>query len=346
VAQRLLAAVDQHVLAPEGAATALRDAVVRSGLGYEGRLVRLLAASSDYPRTVANLAEGVRQVLGATPEATLREALLSELARLAGSGVERGALAGLLARGELALAPRDATAILARALEAASGREQGAGAGAQASGPALAAFSDVPPAHRPAVLAALLGAAVPVADERPERKRLAGDLKGQLLRALADLPEGGLRATVARTLSALEAEQLLNLARSEGDQALHWTLALPDGARWADLHFFHRRWRGTGGGDEAPVHKIVVGVDLSRTGPLRADLLVRSDSVSVRLTAARPDVVERLRAALPELEQRLALGGRRVLLSVTRADEDKVRLDEEVADVAFLREHRVMDLEG
>jgi hypothetical protein len=350
LAARLLGAIEQQLFAPGDDARELRDRVVGSGLGYEGRLARLLAAAPDHQRTLVALAEGIRQALGTTPEAVLRDALWTEIARLAGASGERAALAAMLARGELAEVMRDAHGLLARALHARGGASSPHTRGG-ANAPVLAAFSAIPPALRPAVLMELLGVATaprPATDTRSELAGLAADLKGQLLRALAELPEGRLRATVARTLSGIEAEQLLNLARGAGDQPLHWTLALPDGARWADLHFFHRRWRGAGRAEspDGLVHKIVVGVELSSTGPLRADLLVRSDSLSVRLAAARPEVVERLRAALPELEQRLALGGRRVLLSVTRAGEDKVRVDEEVGDVAYLREHRVMDVEG
>ncbi|MCY3003905.1 MAG: hypothetical protein NTV21_19085, partial [Planctomycetota bacterium] len=60
---------------------------------------------------------------------------------------------------------------------------------------------------------------------------LNGDLKTQLLGALGELDSGTLRDHVFRTLSGLEAEQWLNVARHAAHEPSHWSVPVFDGAR-------------------------------------------------------------------------------------------------------------------
>jgi hypothetical protein len=198
----------------------------------------------------------------------------------------------------------------------------------------LRALVGLPPAQAPSSLVADLAL-------------LGTDLKGQLLAALGDLPEGAAREAVARTLAGLEAEQLLNLARGQSHEALHWSVAVPDGERWTTAHFFHRRAGGGGGGSgKEGAHRMTVAVDFTHTGPVRADLVVGSASLAMRVVASRQEVAERMGARVAELEARLATGGRRVTLVVARAPADEVRVDAGAHDIRFLREHHLMDKNG
>ena len=94
------------------------------------------------------------------------------------------------------------------------------------------------------------------------------------------------------------------------------------------------------------MHRVVIAVEFSHTGAVRADLLVRSDSLTARLRVSRPEVARLLRARAGQLEQRLASAGRRVHLTVEEVPEADVRVEQHVQDVSWLFEHHVMDRTG
>jgi hypothetical protein len=178
--------------------------------------------------------------------------------------------------------------------------------------------------------------------------RARGDLKGRLLAALNQMEAGPARDAVLRAVRGLEAEQLLDLARARGGEPTHYSLPLVDGDRWTTAHLFVEPRRtedepSPSAGDE-PSWRLGLAVDLSRTGPLRADLLARRGELLVRVRASRPAVLEALSAGLAEVEARLALGGRRVQVILATASEAELRVEEASADVGYLRDHHVMDL--
>jgi hypothetical protein len=79
---------------------------------------------------------------------------------------------------------------------------------------------------------------------------------------------------------------------------------------------------------------------------VRAELLVRTKSLAVRISIAREHVADRLRGDLRELESRLALGGRSVSIVVASVPLEEARVRSSLSEIRYLREHHVMDLAG
>ncbi len=181
---------------------------------------------------------------------------------------------------------------------------------------------------------------------------LGRDLKGELLRALGDLPDGPLKEAVARALSGLEAEQLLNLARAHSGEAQVLSLPLPDAEGWttARLLVQPRRdgERGSGGGEagaEEPV-RLVLGVTFSRTGPLRAELVSSRAGLGVRILATKPELVARLRRDAPALEALLGRGERPARVTVAEGTLADVAVGSRLIDIPLLCDNHVMDVRG
>jgi hypothetical protein len=267
---------------------------------------------------------------------------------------DRTQLTAMLESGGLESLARELDALLARALRSMAGSEADAVEGRIRSAVLRANLGSLGSAARRELLRSLLGLQTgdPTSPEtqRGLLARLESDLKGRLLRSLDALPEGPLRDGVARCLGGIEAEQLLNLARREGNQPQHWTLALPDGSAWTSAHLSYQRLgaraRGNDRARDSCVHRVVIAVEFSHTGAVRADLLVRSESLTARLRVSKPEVARLLRAGAAQLEQRLASAGRRVQLSVEEVSEADVRVEQHVQDVSWLFEHHVMDRFG
>lgn len=201
-----------------------------------------------------------------------------------------------------------------------------------------------------AALAALLGGRV----GRAELDELRGNMKALLLRAHGALegsgPEqAGLREILARALTGLEAEQLLNLARERAGEPLLLSFPFPDGAGWstARLAVPARREREDGEreAEDAPF-RLALGLELSNLGPLRADLTLTPGLLAVRLLVTRADVARRIEGELAGLEARLRDGRRAVELRVRIATPAEAELGLSPLDTRFLREHNLMDLVG
>lgn len=181
---------------------------------------------------------------------------------------------------------------------------------------------------------------------------LRGDLKAELVRALAELPEGAAREAVARALAGVEAEQLLNAARQRAGEPFVWSLPFPDGTSWTnvDLHVMPRRERdgdgsGAGEGDGGPM-RVVVGVDFEHTGPIRIDLFGNEDALTVRLLVTRESVADRIRRDFDAIADFLGRGRRPVQLLTRVGSPDEVAVGDRPLDIGFLREHHLMDLRG
>jgi len=143
-------------------------------------------------------------------------------------------------------------------------------------------------------------------------------------------------------------EQLLNAARQSSGELLHHAIPLPDAGGFTTAHLFvgpdHQR---DSMGQLQSGYRVVLGVDFSRLGPIRADLLLWQERLTVRLHVAQQDVADRLRLAASALEQQLAAAGVAVQLSVLDALEpEEASVDELIHDIRYLHEHRLVDLEG
>ena len=181
-------------------------------------------------------------------------------------------------------------------------------------------------------------------------EQLGADLKGQLLAALADLPEGELRDAVAKALSGLEAEQLLNLARQRAGEALVWSFPFPDAEGWTTARLLVPP-RSDDEGDkdgegEGESTRIVLGVDFSALGPVRIDLLRSEHLLSVRLLCASEEVAARIRADYGTLVELLETGERPVNVFARQGTPNEVSVSAHTLDISFLREHHLMDVSG
>lgn len=177
-------------------------------------------------------------------------------------------------------------------------------------------------------------------------RSLGSGLRGQLVQFLLDAPEGPLREAASRALAALELEQVLNGARREHGEPLHLEFALPEARRDARADVFLRGDREGDGQEDEDSSRAVVGVRFTRLGAVRADLSLRGGRLAVRLSVEDPEAVAPLTAALPELVERLHAEGREVFARVVEEPERIVDAVQESHDIAFLRESSLMDVEG
>lgn len=211
----------------------------------------------------------------------------------------------------------------------------------------------LPQPLRTSLARALFGLAPTLAlSERDERAAIllqGEDLKTQLFAALTELEPGALREQVLRTLSGLEAEQWLNVARHAAHEPSHWSLPVLDGARWATAHLFvHREsFRSPSLPPGAPVsRRLALALELGESGPVRVELLWREGMLALRVLAAD----ERLRALLESraeaLQSRLASDGRSVRIGFGAAEAADLRERDSVHSLRFLARHNLMDLEG
>ena len=363
----LRAALQAHLFRPALGGEGLRELLETSGLFHEGRLARL----APHPEVASpGLAPALREALladlsaavgsGSGPAVTagiagaLRQALLEVLAGGEGTRDAEALLTRWLgADGQASAIPRDLARLLGLALSRLPQAAQHLAALERRMGPALEKLS-APEQER------LLRLLLELPERDPARaagraarqlELIARDLKGELLGALGAFDDGPVRQAVARALAGVEADQLLELARRESREPLHWSLPLFDGERFATAHVLVRRLddggrQKTAGGDEIDVHRVTLALELSGTGAVRADVIARPGAVAVRVLASRPSTLALLASMAHELEARLALGGRRVSLSVQRAAPEELRVEQDAMDVRFLRDHHLMDLSG
>ncbi|HEX6885302.1 MAG TPA: flagellar hook-length control protein FliK [Planctomycetota bacterium] len=200
---------------------------------------------------------------------------------------------------------------------------------------------------------ALLAAAL-AQGGRTRLVELRESLKALLLGAegeLATRPEtpAGLREAVAQALAGLEAEQLLNLARKGGGEPLLFSFPVPDGDRFGTARLLvHPREARPGDEPEdgqRPAH-LVLGLELSGLGPLRADLSLAPGRLAVQVLATRPETARAIAAHLDELRGALATAGRTVELGVRVAARADVEAGLDPLDTRYLHEHQVMDVVG
>jgi len=341
---RLMRQLGTHVFEPGSDGARLRQLLAHAGLDHEAQLQALLGRGhaagelrtllGDLVRRLMVRLQGLWSAQGQLPTASHLEALGTRLLQ---------ALSGLqLEPGE---APRQA-AVLAAGIEARLAGAIAAGTGGTVRTSALAAL--------PGLVSQLLGtadgdtlAALQRALGRAGDPQVLGaNLKSQLLAALSELPEGPVREAVQRALVGLESEQLLNIARREFHEGWHLSLPVPDGDQWSTAHLVYsdpEEERGESSTGEQDMHRLTVGVEFSRIGPLRADLGVREGLVALRLQVTEERVAEALRAEVPDLVEHLALGDREVRVSVAVAPPQEVEVDRLSTNIRWLREHHLLD---
>ena len=197
---------------------------------------------------------------------------------------------------------------------------------------------------------AMLAAAVRAGITPEVLERLRTDLKAELLRVLGRLDEGPLREAVARALTAIEAEQLLNLARQRAGEPIVWSFPVSDVAGWttAQLQILPREHRGRGAETRQDEHtqRIVLDVRFSELGPIRAELVFDEDALAVRLLVTSPELVARLQTDFAELAERLGDGRRTVQLFARVGSPEEIEASHRPLDIRFLREHHLMDVSG
>jgi hypothetical protein len=156
------------------------------------------------------------------------------------------------------------------------------------------------------------------------------------------------REAAGRALRGVQAEQLRNLARARLGEPLHIGFLVPEGAHTANAHLFVPARRegapdaSSGAGEQG--ERVTLAVEFSRLGALRAEILLKHDRLHVRLGVARPESAQLLRGGLEALERQLSVQGRELNLSVV--PHEPGRSDPAGADLAYLRQHHLMDLSG
>ena len=186
-------------------------------------------------------------------------------------------------------------------------------------------------------------------DSGVDAKMLLLDLKAELLSQLSKLSEGPARNAVARALSGLEAEQLLNVARQEAGEPLHWSFPVLDGDNWTTAHLLWSESHGdneSGEEGEGDVQRISLGINFSKTGPVRVDAWMRSDRLNLRVLVERESVAELIRASAGALTAVLEESDRTVHLVVGVASAEEVDIEARTMDIHYLREHHLMDVSG
>lgn len=181
------------------------------------------------------------------------------------------------------------------------------------------------------------------------------DLKAELLAGLAKLGAGPLADELHAALAALEAEQILQVARQAEGDPNHWTFPVRDGDELtlASLFVQHRevtefdplstpKWRAT------------FAATFHSTGPVRVDLTMGAGGVTLRVLVTNKQLVPVLQERAKKLQHVLAdivdvgvaaefLPARVTVFPATAEDVDVSRRH---LDIAFLRDRKVLDLRG
>ncbi|MCB9916453.1 MAG: flagellar hook-length control protein FliK [Planctomycetes bacterium] len=343
---RLVKQLGEHVFVPGATGAELARLLARAGLDHEALLSQLAHAA---PAGSSAVAAGA-----------FSEALFGELrALLSAAGAQLDNETQVKLRALLEAAVRDAGAALA------GGRPDAADLAQALTARLRAALAAMPEgATRDALLEGLTGALERLLGGAPPSRpalawlaalegegqllRLEHNLKARLLGLLGALEPGPEREAVQHALAGLEAEQLLNVARKEFSEGWHLALPVPDGEHLATAHLFYRDAPEHEEGEDADaeLQRMTLTVDLSRLGPLRAELGVRDDLVALRLVVTQQRVAEALLAGVEELRERLSFGGRQARVAVVVGTRDDTAVDSLSQNIRWLREHHLMDLEG
>ena len=181
------------------------------------------------------------------------------------------------------------------------------------------------------------------------------DLKAELLGSLSAVGEGPLAQELVRALGALEAEQILQVARQAEGDPNHWTFPVSDGENLttASLYIQHREVTEF---DplSTPKWRVTLAVNFQATGPVRADLTLGAGGVTMRVLVTDPKLVAPMQERAKKLQHVLAeivdIGVAAEFLparvSVFAATAEDVDVSRRHLDIAFLRNRKVLDLRG
>jgi len=181
------------------------------------------------------------------------------------------------------------------------------------------------------------------------------DLKAELLDSLRRAGDGALAVELNAALAALEAEQVLHVARQVEGDPNHWTFPVRDGERltMASLFVQHRevtefdplstpRWR------------VTLAANFAATGPVRADFTLGAGGISMRVLVTKKELVPPLQERAKALQDVLAdivdVGVAKEFLparvTVICAPPEDVDVSRRHLDIGFLRNRKVLDLRG
>ena len=335
----------EHAFDPGADGAALRARVEHGGLSLE-RVLAALAGAPDpaLARELAarglasHLAGGLEREQRAPGLLPLLERELAGWRPRPGPGADAiGALAALLR----ALAARDG--VPPRVAEAL--RRLAVPAGGELPAQGTAALSVLAGEAPPAELAAFVRAALCA--------RAKGDLKARVAAVLAGDDAGEAGPALSAALRAIEAEQLINVVRRESDQGWQAGVPVPDADGFATACLrapkadVPREDARDGEGAPAaaePCGRLSLEVDLSRLGPVRAELWLRARELCLRITCAEASTAAALERELDAVREELApLGG---ALRCTIAVGAPAGPRPGAEDLRWLERHPLMDLAG
>jgi len=181
------------------------------------------------------------------------------------------------------------------------------------------------------------------------------DLKAELLAGLASLGEGPLAAELRAALSALEAEQILQVARQAEGDPNHWTFPIRDGEALTTGSLFIQHREVTEFDPlSTPKWRVTFAAEFAATGPVRVDLTMGAGGVTMRVLVTRHELVAPLQERAKKLQHVLAdivdVGVAAEFLparvTVFPASAEDVDVSRRHLDIEFLRTRKVLDLRG
>lgn len=351
-------ALESFAFTPGGSGAQLAAHVSRSGLGHEARA--LGSALQRLPHAV--LAAAVEELVASAFRAldpaaapAARQALGRELAQALS---EPSALARLL--GLPAGSLPQAGSVLSTQLAPALARRLRAGppTAQRAQVADLLQLSRLSPRFAQALLEALLGERAALAREllAPASTESQGPVLDDIdfkawLTTLANAAEAGPERAAARAaIEALEAEQLLALARSNLGEGTHLCFALREAGGFVDARLVHRRAAErdsqAGGEADSGAERAVLGLEFSRTGPVRAEFVIDPQSLCVRLSVSSAQVAAQMNSRLAELQAQLETLGRGVRLQLAVCPRESLRVPGPEDDALLAEGGRAVDVVG
>lgn len=181
------------------------------------------------------------------------------------------------------------------------------------------------------------------------------DLKAELLHSLEAAGEGALAGELHAALAALEAEQVLHVARQVEGDPNHWTFPVRDGDELVTASLFIQH-REVSEFDplSTPRWRVTVAVEFKATGPVRADFTLGAGGITMRVLVTDQKLASRMQARARSLQDTLAdivdVGVAKEFLparvTVLCAPLEDVDVSRRHLDIGFLRRRKVLDLRG
>ena len=176
-------------------------------------------------------------------------------------------------------------------------------------------------------------------------------LKARLLAARSSVKEGPLAEALTKAIRAIDAEQVLNLARSAGAEAQRISVPFPapglEGGpcTTAYLTFTERGGKGGDGEDESESSscRFRVELELDKLGAVRAELCLSDGDLKLLVGVTDERTRDLLEGALPIYITALRAKGLKLEAAVRVAPREELVGSESVDGVQFLSEHHLLD---